>query len=190
MPATRGVKGGGYHLSKITNDSANGKRGNVIFNECGIESKHNWQPWPLVLPPFIRSQCDHCRGYPTMLTVLSVCHVLFSLCPPSASPTVPTMPTVSMRTLLSVLTCNHLSSSTQSPSYLRRAPSMACLLYSLNPSEYSAHLSCQTLPVLLAVPKLSRSPCSLYLLCMLCGTPAQEASPLGLQTEGMCLPGD
>ncbi|KAK5599042.1 hypothetical protein CRENBAI_026656 [Crenichthys baileyi] len=28
-----------------------------------------------------------------------------------------------------------------------------------------------------------------HLLCILCGTPAQEEDPLALQTEGMCLPG-
>lgn len=34
------------------------------------------------------------------------------------------------------------------------------------------------------------SPGSAYLLCTLCGTPAQEASPQALQTEGMWLPAD
>lgn len=43
---------------------------------------------------------------------------------------------------------------------------------------------------LLVKPKLPSSPCSPYLLCMLCCTPAQEASLLAQQTEGMCLPCD
>lgn len=188
---------GVYQLSKITNDSARGERRNVTLevNKRGIESKHNWQPWPLVLPPFIGSQCGYCRGYHShhAQCTQSVCHVLYSLCPPSASPTVPTMPAVP--TPVPCAPCSEYSYA-QNPSrspfllYLVSLIPAICLLYSPYPSVYSEHLSHQTLPVLLAIPKLSRSPCSLYLLCMLCGTPAQEASPLGLQTEGMCLPGD
>ncbi|KAK5929813.1 hypothetical protein CgunFtcFv8_011014 [Champsocephalus gunnari] len=55
------------------------------------------------------------------------------------------------------------------------------------PTAYSAYLSCQIQAALLTVPKLPRSP---YLLCGHCSTPAQETSPLALQTEGMCLLGD
>lgn len=154
----------------------------------GPATFHGVTVWPPVWLPFspcsLSSDCLPC----TVLTVSTIClsHCALHACRIHsgfhAHP--------AQHTHLHRISLGHFSSCTQCPLYLQNAPYMPCLLYSPYPSVYSACLSCQTLPVLLAVPKLSPSPCSLYLLCMLCGTPAQEASPLRLQTEGMCLPGD
>lgn len=108
MPATRGES---YQLSKITNDSARGERGNVMLDvsKCGRESRQDRQPWPLVPPPCMRSHCDHYHGYHSLHAhcTQSVCHVSYSLCLPSASLTVPAMPVVLsvvfMRTLSNIL---------------------------------------------------------------------------------------
>lgn len=103
--------GKSYQLSKITNDSARGERGNVMLDvsKRGRVSRPDWQPWPLVPPPCTRSHCDHYHGYRPLHAhcTQSVCHVSSSLCLPSASPTVPAMPAAptvaSTSTLPSVL---------------------------------------------------------------------------------------
>ena len=61
--------------------------------QFGRKSRHHWQPWPLVPPPCMGSHCDY-HGYHSCHAhcTHSVCHVPFSLCPPSAGRTVPTTP--------------------------------------------------------------------------------------------------
>lgn len=143
--------GKSYQLSKITNDSARGERGNVMLDvsECGRESRHDWQPWPLVPPPCMRSHCDHYHGYHSHHAhcTQSVCHVSYSLCLPSASPTVPATPAVpsvvSTHTLPSVLITTKPPTITilaVSP-YLLYPPYPPCLVHLPYPSVYSAYLS-------------------------------------------------
>lgn len=140
--------GKSYQLSKITNDSARGERGNVMLDvsERGRESRLDWQPWPLVPPPCMRSHCDHYHGYHSLRAhcTQSVCHESCSLCLPSASPTVPATPAVYPPRIL----C------TRRPAYSKppNPPTIAKLAVSSIPipaestlpcpSVYSAYLSC------------------------------------------------
>ena len=137
MPATRGKS---YQLSKITNDSASGERGNIMLGvrKCGPESRHHWQPWPLVPSPCMGSHCVHHHGHHSLYAhcTQSICHVSYLLCPPSVRPTVPTMPavpsTVSMHTLPSVLI------TTTSPAItIPAVPSVLLLSVSTIPAMFS-----------------------------------------------------
>lgn len=93
MPATRGKS---YQLSKITNDSARGERGNVTLDVgewVSPGTTGNLGPWSRH-PAWGHTVTTNMATIPAMLTVLSVCHGSYSPCPPSVSPTVPTTPAV------------------------------------------------------------------------------------------------
>lgn len=96
---------------------------------------------------------------PAMLTVPSVCHVSYALCPPSASPTVPTTPavpsTVSMHTLPSVLI------TTKPPHTVPSVPHTCCIHRTCHVSstrhthQHTQHTHCAK----------SNLPCSPYQSC-------------------------
>ena len=128
---------------------------------------------------------------PATLTVLRVSamyrshcvhHLPVALCPPRR----PHPPWFPMCTLPSA-NPSQSPSSLSTMSHIAAFPTVHAMFALLTISGHRAYLTKLPHLALLAVPKVSRS---LYLLCMLCGAPAQEASPLALQTEGMCLPGN
>jgi len=153
----------------------------------------NLGPWSHH-PAWAHSATTNMATIPAMLTVPSVCHVSYSLCSPSASPTVPTTPavpsTVSMHSLPSVLI------STEPPTLNPVSPIPAA-------STLPAMLTPLTTPIgilsILIVPNLTRPARRTKAAALTALTvPIVHALwytctgniPVVLQTEGMCLPGD
>lgn len=148
---------------------------------------------PRYSPRSVGSHRDHKHGYHSCHAhcTHSVCNVPRSLCPPSAGHTVPTMtaeppppPPVSTYTLPSSLFSSRIS---------RDQPPQCKQCLRAWPIHHTLDL---VPPVCQALPNQTNPtwPAGRFkgtgLLCPLCGAPAQEASPLAVQTEGMCLPGN
>lgn len=145
------------------------------------------------------------------------CHAAWGRTVTANNATIPAMLTVhKMSAMICIHCAHHLPVPVWSPwlTYMLRFPHALCLTYTHNhpPLLRSSLYPESPMPILSKIPAMSflltiptlnipvmRSPacsvtqkllCSLHLSCMLCGAPAQEASLLAPQTEGMCLPGD
>lgn len=122
-------------------------------------------------PPFAaRSLCPVCARY----RAHCACHL-----PPPTAPAMPAGPSV-------IATDNHHTPQGLHPGLWP---------HRVQPSFYARHVPQQTYLAetkrdLVAAWNARRPTPSPYLLCALCGAPAQETSLLAPQTEGMCLPAD
>lgn len=190
--------GESYQLSKITNHSAKwGKR------KCLFGSQKAWawvQMRPTTLAPGPATLHGVALWLLTMLPFLPCS--LYTKCLPWSVFTVPTI-CQSQCGHHGWHTCwgFHMLSAwhiliTTHPPLLRSSlyPESPMPILSKIPAFYSFLLTIPTLniPVMWspACSVTQKLLCSLHLSCMLCGAPAQEASLLAPQTEGMCLPGD
>lgn len=145
-----------------------------------VQPRPGYHPWPL-LPPTRHEVTPRPRPRPPFAP-RSLCQVSRSLCVPSAAPTAPATPAGPS----AITADNH-----QSPHRLHpglRAPAFQPSSYA-SPGPRQTYLA-ETKHDPVAAAKVRRSTRSPHLLCALCGTPAQETSPLAPQTEGMCLPAD